>query len=145
MPTEKKRVLPTSTTPEIGTASRAMKDTAPPDIDFTPPPDKKPKISTGSPSKARIPTDAKIVIAEHIITRGANSADVEDLVALVRSIRPTPVFYRAFIHCLADDCFRCDALSLLQTGLNKQQVKSQLVDNRQNVRKMLMELARGLQ
>ncbi|KAK4686305.1 hypothetical protein P7C73_g3829, partial [Tremellales sp. Uapishka_1] len=32
-----------------------------------------------------------------------------------------------------------------ETGLSTQQIKSQLVDNRQNVRKQLMETAKGLQ
>ncbi|OCF76712.1 hypothetical protein I204_02413 [Kwoniella mangroviensis CBS 8886] len=63
--------------------------------------------------KARIPTEAKIAIAEHIISKGVAMANLDELAQM--------------------------------TGLTKQQIKSQLVDNRQNVRKQLSEFARGLQ
>ncbi|WWD00354.1 hypothetical protein V866_007266 [Kwoniella sp. B9012] len=63
--------------------------------------------------KARIPAEAKIAIAEHIISKGVAMANLDELAQM--------------------------------TGLTKQQIKSQLVDNRQNVRKQLSEFARGLQ
>ncbi|WVQ69029.1 uncharacterized protein L199_007241 [Kwoniella botswanensis] len=63
--------------------------------------------------KARIPTEAKIAIAEHVISKGVAMANLDELAQM--------------------------------TGLTKQQIKSQLVDNRQNVRKQLSEFARGLQ
>ncbi|WWC87092.1 uncharacterized protein L201_001978 [Kwoniella dendrophila CBS 6074] len=63
--------------------------------------------------KARIPVEAKIAIAEHIISKGVSMANLDELAQI--------------------------------TGLTKQQIKSQLVDNRQNVRKQLNEFAKGLQ
>ncbi|WWC59227.1 uncharacterized protein I303_101777 [Kwoniella dejecticola CBS 10117] len=63
--------------------------------------------------KARIPAEAKMMIAEHIIAKGVAMANLDELAQL--------------------------------TGLTKQQIKSQLVDNRQNVRKQLAEFAKGLQ
>jgi len=33
----------------------------------------------------------------------------------------------------------------IQTGLTKQQIRSQIVDNRQNIRKQLLEMAKALQ
>ncbi|WWC67727.1 uncharacterized protein I206_101639 [Kwoniella pini CBS 10737] len=63
--------------------------------------------------KARIPSEAKVTIAEHIIAKGVTMANLDELAQI--------------------------------TGLTKQQIKSQLVDNRQNVRKQLNEFARGLQ
>ncbi|WVQ84050.1 hypothetical protein IAT38_006195 [Cryptococcus sp. DSM 104549] len=68
----------------------------------------------GTPGpKARIPREAKIAIAEHIIAKGVSMANVDELARI--------------------------------TGLTRQQIKSQLVDNRQNVRKQLVEAARALQ
>ncbi|ODN96389.1 hypothetical protein L198_04103 [Cryptococcus wingfieldii CBS 7118] len=68
----------------------------------------------GTPGpKARIPRDAKVMIAEHIIAKGVAMANVDELSRL--------------------------------TGLTRQQIKSQLVDNRQNVRKQLVEAIRSLQ
>ncbi|WVW78688.1 hypothetical protein I302_100648 [Kwoniella bestiolae CBS 10118] len=63
--------------------------------------------------KARIPVEAKIAIAEHIISKGVAMANLDELAQM--------------------------------TGLTKQQIKSQLVDNRQNIRRQLSEFARNLQ
>ncbi|WRT64979.1 uncharacterized protein IL334_001920 [Kwoniella shivajii] len=63
--------------------------------------------------KARISHEAKVIIAEHIISKGVTTANLDELAQT--------------------------------TGLTKQQIKSQLVDNRQNVRRQLNEFVRGLQ
>ncbi|WVQ76824.1 hypothetical protein IAR50_006498 [Cryptococcus sp. DSM 104548] len=68
----------------------------------------------GTPGpKARIPREAKVLIAEHIVAKGVSMANVDELSRI--------------------------------TGLTRQQIKSQLVDNRQNVRKQLVEAIRSLQ
>ncbi|RXK37576.1 hypothetical protein M231_05118 [Tremella mesenterica] len=71
------------------------------------------KKAKGTPGqKARIPVEAKVIIAVEIIMKGLATINVDELVE--------------------------------KTGLTKQQIKSQLADNRQNVRKQLIELARTL-
>nr|ODN98907.1 hypothetical protein L204_02872 [Cryptococcus depauperatus CBS 7855] len=66
--------------------------------------------------KARIPREAKIAIAEHIIAKGVAMANVEELSRIASH--------------------RIDKNTL---------IKSQLVDNRQNIRKQMVEFVRNLQ
>jgi hypothetical protein len=78
-------------------------------------------------SKVRVAVEAKRAIAEEIISRGVAGLDVASLAAQVR-----PEHIQS-PH--ADE----------KTGLTTQQIRSQIADNRNNLRRQLMQLAKSLQ